>query len=340
MLDICIKHSPLWDLFKVLTLHQNMRTGPGQEEFSDWLLQLGEGRLPTNDEEQIEVPEQCLVAGDLVDEMFGQSMSFDDVYYRYCKSVILSPKNASTLDINWRVLARLSPRQSFTLLLPFLFYTTSNIFSKIFATFADVEATTYWSVDEPCTEHGEDPTLYPAEFLNSLTPSGMPRHELRLKVGAIVILLRNISPKNGLRNGTRMIVLECLPNVLKCELLTGSKKGTIQFISRITLKPAENDFLPFDFKRRQFPVRLAFAMTINKAQVLLSALHCFTYITTFATQQTHRSLSKPPKVHFYICTLLLCRVRRWTRSECGCRSPFSVTATCTSPAVALAPSTR
>ena len=45
--------------------------------------------------------------------------------------------------------------------------------------------------------------------------------------------------------------------------MTGCAKGEIVFIPRIPLIP--ND-MPFEFKRLQFPVRLSFAMSINKAQ--------------------------------------------------------------------------
>jgi hypothetical protein len=38
------------------------------------------------------------------------------------------------------------------------------------------------------------------------------------------------------------------------------------FLPRIPLYPLEDDVLPFRFEIRQFPVRLSFAMTINKAQ--------------------------------------------------------------------------
>jgi hypothetical protein len=46
--------------------------------------------------------------------------------------------------------------------------------------------------------------------------------------------------------------------------LTGSNAGNIVFIPRIDLT-SDSD-LPFLMKRKQFPVKLALAMTINKSQ--------------------------------------------------------------------------
>ena len=54
-------------------------------------------------------------------------------------------------------------------------------------------------------------------------------------------------------------------NLLKCRILTGDKIGEIAFIHRITLFSDERNYL-FTFKRRQFPVKSVFAMTINKFQ--------------------------------------------------------------------------
>jgi len=44
------------------------------------------------------------------------------------------------------------------------------------------------------------------EYLNTLLPSGLPPHRLTLKIGGPTMLLRNISNKRGLANGTRLIV--------------------------------------------------------------------------------------------------------------------------------------
>ncbi|CAF4579634.1 unnamed protein product, partial [Rotaria socialis] len=54
-----------------------------------------------------------------------------------------------------------------------------------------------------------------------------------------------------------------MPHVIEATILAGCAKGEDVFISRIPLAPTD---MPFEFKRLQFPVRLAFAMSINMAQ--------------------------------------------------------------------------
>ncbi len=59
----------------------------------------------------------------------------------------------------------------------------------------------YYSVDTVLEK--EDAVHFPIEFLNSLTPTGVPPHKLILKIGAPIILMRNLSPPT-LCNGTRL----------------------------------------------------------------------------------------------------------------------------------------
>ena len=110
-----------------------------------------------------------------------------------------------------------------------------------------------------------DASLYPIEFLNSLSVPGLPPHVLNLKIGAPIILLRTIDIHSGLCNGTRLIVENIQPHCITSKIITGPGKNNIALIPRINLTPS-NTRLPFTFSRRQFPVKLAYAMTINKSQ--------------------------------------------------------------------------
>jgi ATP-dependent DNA helicase PIF1 len=113
----------------------------------------------------------------------------------------------------------------------------------------------------------DDPhNYYPPDFLNTLTPTGLPPHLLKLKINCPIILLRNIDPANGLCNGTRLVVRGFQKNVIDAEIVLGQHAGKRIFLPRIPLCPSDDEMFPFQFKRKQFPVRLSFAMTVNKAQ--------------------------------------------------------------------------
>jgi hypothetical protein len=69
---------------------------------------------------------------------------------------------------------------------------------------------TYYSIDKVDMNASTvvPPNVEYLSRVSTFTPAGMPSHKLRLCVGAVVMLLRNISVQLGLCNGTRMVVTE------------------------------------------------------------------------------------------------------------------------------------
>jgi len=105
--------------------------------------------------------------------------------------------------------------------------------------------------------------LYPPEFLNSLRLSGLPPHNLRLAIGLPIMLLRNMDAANGHVNGARYIITGLSPRIIEA-VAVGNKLHRV-FIPRMKLHSSDKN-LPFTLQRIMFPVRLSFAMTINKSQ--------------------------------------------------------------------------
>jgi ATP-dependent DNA helicase PIF1 len=83
-----------------------------------------------------------------------------------------------------------------------------------------------------------------------------------MKVGSLVILLRNLNPPR-LCNGTRSVIKKWMKNVIEAIILNGKFRGENILLPWIPIIPTD---VPIQFKRLQFPIRLAFAMTINKSQ--------------------------------------------------------------------------
>jgi ATP-dependent DNA helicase PIF1 len=107
--------------------------------------------------------------------------------------------------------------------------------------------------------------LYPTKFLNSIEANNFPSHKLVLKKGVIVMLLQKLNQNMGLCIGTRLLITELGQCLLQCVVLTGSNIGETFFIPRTALNTIDVKW-PFTLQRRQFPVQVCYAMTINKSQ--------------------------------------------------------------------------
>ena len=79
------------------------------------------------------------------------------------------------------------------------------------------------------------------------------------------MVLRNLNPSEGVCNGSRGIVTKMSDRVVEIELISGDHAGKHVFIPQIGLTPSDTQ-VAFKLERKQFPLKVCFAMTINKSQ--------------------------------------------------------------------------
>ncbi|XP_018487725.1 uncharacterized protein LOC108858272 [Raphanus sativus] len=225
------------------------------EAFSKWILDIGNGKInePNPGEVEIDIPEDLLITQcknpveEIVKDVYGVSFPNERNPNFFQGRAILSPRNMDVDIINDYMLSQL-PGEEET-------YLNSD------------------SIDTSDTSK-IDYMVYTQEYLNSIKVSGLPNHELKLNIGTPIMLLRNIDPIGGLCNGTRLLVTQMAKHVIQARLITGNNVGEKVLIPRMFVSPPEARF-PFRMRRRQFPVAVAFAMTIKVKARLCKELHCF-----------------------------------------------------------------
>jgi ATP-dependent DNA helicase PIF1 len=81
--------------------------------------------------------------------------------------------------------------------------------------------------------------------------------------------------------------------VIDAEIVLGQHARKRVFLPRISLCPSDDEMFPFQFKRKQFPIKLSFAMTINKAQgQTIPNVDIFLPDAVFSHDQLHVTLSQ------------------------------------------------
>lgn len=245
-ISACIKSLKFWDGVKTLSLTQNMRVSQSNNmeealNHVNWLLKVGngdEGECPTigSEEAIITIPESMRLPLNTLESLIA--FVYPDLSAAtpefLSERAILAVKNETVEDINRKIVDSV-PQQP----------------------------KEYLSADS--VDVDDNATMYPTEFLNSIQNGSLPPHKLILKKGAPIILLRNLDPSSGLCNGTRLQVLDLGTNIIKAKIMNGSRIGANVLIPRITVISQDTDF-PFRLRRRQFPVKLAYCLTINKSQ--------------------------------------------------------------------------
>jgi ATP-dependent DNA helicase PIF1 len=245
-----VTSSGLWNQFTTLKLRTNMRVhrflqsnqsavkAQQLQDYSKWLLDLGDGKIPSavpNLSGLIQVPDQmvCKSERELEDKVYNDFLlNHQNPEYLRTRA-IMSSTNDIIQQKNFDMVERLPGEM---------------VISE--------------SIDS-CLEDNDIAT-YDAEVLNKINASGIPPHRLALKPGACIILIKNLNIKHSHCNGTCYIIKEMTPRLIKAEKLSGGLHSEI-LIPRIPMICQDSDF-PVPFKRLQFPVLLAYYLTLNRAQ--------------------------------------------------------------------------
>ncbi|CAH9060704.1 unnamed protein product [Cuscuta epithymum] len=255
IVNATINSSYLWDDCQVLSLTKNMRlqknldmtSATELKEFSKWILDVGDGKIsePNDGYAEIKIPDEFLIKefDDPIDAIVRST--YPNLLEQYKNEEFLKSRAvlASTIEIvdkiNDYVLSTLPGEER--------------------------EYLSCDSVDKSDVVEAEAFEALTPEFLNSLRTSGLPNHNIRLKVGTPVMLLRNIDQSEGLCNGTRLIVTRLGNHVIGARIMSEGNDGDEIYIPRMCMSPSQSPW-PFKLIRRQFPIMVSYAMTINKSQ--------------------------------------------------------------------------
>ena len=247
IVSAAISRSQVWRSVKHLKLSQNMRvqrliSSGGDvdrirelDEYSKWLLSIGNGTVPTVGNGLIEVPQHmvCQTPEELNGKVYDNfDTEFSDVNYLKDR-LIMSPVNEIIQERNFNMVKRLPN-----------------------------EMIVSYSRDE-CVDDDHAVT-YEVDTLNKLNPSGIPPHRLPLAKDCCIILIRNLNPKRGHVNGIRLKVTYVSKNLIRAVKLDGGPDAEV-LIPRIPMVSDSTDF-PAPFRRWQFPVLIGYYLTISRAQ--------------------------------------------------------------------------
>ncbi|KAH1162828.1 hypothetical protein GYH30_001368 [Glycine max] len=255
IVNATINSSYLWNHCHVLTLLKNMRLegnidATDREEtsaFAQWILDIGDGIVGQQNDSHgsIEIPKDLLITeyDDPLYAIFNSTfpnLSHHRNNIEYFQSTtILASTNETVQQVNDYILSLILGEQ--------------------------MEYLSVDYVDKSETLESSHFRSLTTEFLNSLTTSGLSNHSIKIKIGSPIMLLRNLDQSQGLCNGTRLIITRLAKHVIAADIISGKNIGQNVYIPRMSMSPSQSPW-PFKLLRRQFPIMLSYAVTINKSQ--------------------------------------------------------------------------
>lgn len=125
---------------------------------------------------------------------------------------------------------------------------------------------------------------------------GLPLFDLRLKVGALCRIMRNISVKEGLVKNTRVVVTDIGNHIITVKKIIMRDGANVIGSTAILLPRIKFIHVlrsGHTLERKQFPIALAYASTFNSCQGLtLDAVGCDLTVPAFSHGQLYVALSR------------------------------------------------
>ncbi len=259
----CLFNSDLWPHFVFLHLTQNRRLLNDTSGYSDWVLKLGDNTFNNDPINHITYKVRPFSSQNIVtsrEELI--KVIYDNLgpTHHQLSPHLSRPANIKRLTKYFKKRSILACTNS----------EVRNINKSILLNVIDpdvepIKLIAANSLPDDATEAQK--ITYPPEILSGFQPQGFPPSVLELKVGCPLISIRNICPKKGLCNGTRLLLVNISQRALGTIIISeGPHFGETAYIPRIDFISDESSGMPTTFRRRQFPVSLCFSMTINKSQ--------------------------------------------------------------------------